>query len=107
MRIINEKVLESKRWSFSRGEASSRHVIDTPDISVSVSVIAPHSELPDKPHTHDRHEMLYVNKGSVEVSVGKEIKTANTGDFIILDPYEGHRLATGETEVVLFEVFWK
>ena len=107
MRIISEQELESKRWSFSRGEASSRHVVDTPEISISVSVIAPHSELPDKPHTHDRHEMLYVNKGSVEVSVDKETRMANTGDFILFDPYEGHRLATGEAEVVLFEVFWK
>ena len=107
MRIISEQELESKRWSFSRGEASSRHVVDTPEISISVSVIAPHSELPDKPHTHDRHEMLYVNKGSVEVAVGKETRMANTGDFILFDPYEGHRLATGEAEVVLFEVFWK
>jgi quercetin dioxygenase-like cupin family protein len=107
MRIVNEKALESKRRSFSRGEASSKHIVDTPDISVSVSIIASHSELPDEPHTHERHEMLYVSKGSLQVFVGQEIKTASSGDFIIFEPYEGHRLATGEVEAVLFEVFWK
>jgi quercetin dioxygenase-like cupin family protein len=50
--------------------------------------------------------MLYVNKGSVQVSVGQEIKTASNGDIIIFEPYEGHRLSTGEDEATLFEVFW-
>lgn len=72
-----------------------------------MSVVAPHSELPDEPHTHERHEMLYVNKGSVQVSVGQEIKTASNGDIIIFEPYEGHCLSTGEDEATLFEVFWK
>jgi quercetin dioxygenase-like cupin family protein len=106
MRMINEKAPESKRWTFSRGEASSKHIIDTPEISVSVSVVAPHSELPDEPHTHERHEMLYVSKGSVQVSVGQEIKTASSGDVIIFEPYEGHRLSTEEDEATLLEVFW-
>jgi quercetin dioxygenase-like cupin family protein len=72
-----------------------------------VSVIAPNSRLPDEPHTHERHEMFYVSKGGLEISVGQETRTANSGDFVIFEPYEGHRLATGEDEAVLFEVFWK
>lgn len=107
MRIVNEKSLESKRWTFSQGEASSRHIIDTPELSISVSVIAPHSQLPDKPHVNKRHEMLYVSEGSLQVSVGQEMETASSGDFIIFEPYEGHRLFTGKEPVTLFEVFWK
>jgi quercetin dioxygenase-like cupin family protein len=106
VRIVTEKALEGKRWTLSRGEASSKHIIDMPEISVSVSVVAPHSELPDEPHTHERHEMLYVSKGSVRVSVGQEVKTASSGDFIIFEPYEGQRPSTGEDETTLFEVFW-
>ena len=107
MKIINEKTLASKTWTFSRGEARSKSIIDTPDIAVSVSVIAPNSKLPDEPHTHERHEMLYVSEGSVQVFVDQETKTASAGDFILFEPYEGHRLSTGEDETVLFEVFWK
>jgi len=107
MKIINENSLESKRWTFAQGEASSRHIIDTPEISVSVSVIEPNSQLPDKPHVNKRHELLYVSAGSLQVSVEQETKTASRGDFIIFEPNEGHRLFTGKEQVTLFEVFWK
>ena len=83
MKIINEKTLASKTWTFPRGEVRSKSIIDTPDVTVSVSVIAPNSKLPDEPHTHERHEMLYVSEGSVQVFVDQETKTASAGDFIL------------------------
>ncbi len=107
MKIINKRDLESKRWHFSRGEATSKIIIETPDMLVSTSVIAPNSRLPDKPHEHPRHEMLYVQAGNLKIHVGQETQDARVGDFVIFEPYEAHTLTTGEDEVVLFEVFWK
>lgn len=107
MKIINEENLEGKHWQFSCGEAINKRIIETPDIMVSVSTIAPNSKVPDRPHKHERHEMLYVKRGNVKISVGQETKEVKNGDFIVFEPYEEHYLTTGEDELVLLEVFWK
>ncbi len=84
-----------------------KQIVNAPDVKVNISVVAPHSKVPDEPHIHERYELLYVKEGHVEVHVGQETKAATKGSFIIFEPYEGHTLTTGEEEVVFFEVFWK
>jgi quercetin dioxygenase-like cupin family protein len=107
MRIINENDLENQHWQCSQGKGTMKRLPDTPGITIGVSVIAPNSKVPDEPHVHERHELLFVRKGTVEVHVGQETRVATSGDYIIFEPYEGHTLTTGEEEVFFFEVFWK
>jgi quercetin dioxygenase-like cupin family protein len=106
MKIINENDVENQHWQCSGGEGTMRRILNTPDIAIGSSVIAPNSKVPDEPHVHERHELLFVKQGTLQVHAGQETKVATKGDYIIFEPYEGHTLTTGEQEVHLFEIFW-
>ena len=107
MKIISKDDIESRHYLFARGEATSKSLVETPSILVSVSTISPNARLPDKPHEHARHEMLYVQKGTLQIHVGQETREAKAGDVVFLEPYEAHSLTTGEQEVILLEAFWE
>ncbi len=107
MRIIREKDTAGRHWQCSGGEGMMKRIVDDPEVKIGTSVIAPNSRVPDEPHVHSKHEMLFVREGHVEVHVGQEARSAGPGDSILFEPYEGHTLTTGHEEVSLFEVFWK
>lgn len=97
-----------KRWKANAGPSLvERQVADTLLTRPMCRSACPSSRrTPGSPtsHTHERHENLYVSKGSVEPSVGQETRTANTGDFTILEPYERHRPAAGETKLCCLSI---
>lgn len=43
-------------------------------------------------HYHDCHQIIYIKEGKIELNINEHIKTANTGDIIIISRFENHSI---------------
>lgn len=51
------------------------------------------------PHAHDREEVMLVTEGSVEVRVGEDAMTLQSGDALVIPANTVHRLANTGSDV--------
>ncbi len=107
MKIANIKNMEGETINFaSGGTAEFKRIVNQEGLEARVVSVTPGSEVPGKNHKHDGHEMLFVISGNAQFYDGQNTRALNSGDSIVIEPFEQHWIVAGKNGISLFELVW-
>jgi len=103
MRRIHETDIEAVRVRGSAGHVDVWDALSEP-IVAGVREVAPHSDVPPRPHRHPEAQLIYVIEGEPVLSTGTDSIRLRPGDFVLLEPEEEHYILTDDAPARLFEI---
>ena len=103
MKRIHESEISPKIIEGRIGSVDVYDIIDE-EIQAGVRIVKSNSDVPIRPHIHPQRQIIYVIRGSAEITNEKATLQLNPGDFVILEANEEHYVKTSDDEVKVFEI---
>jgi quercetin dioxygenase-like cupin family protein len=103
MKLIQEDKITPSTIEGSVGSVRVHDIINE-SIQAGVRIVMPNSDVPKPMHKHPERQILYVIKGTAEITNGSETLKVKPGDFVVFEENEEHYVRTTGDEVKLFEI---
>ena len=81
--------IEKVTYDIKNGDCFSYRLFTAPSISIARTFTSKGGEFPI--HRHDEKEYLLVYSGSIKITIGKEERILNIGDFLFIDKDTPHK----------------